>query len=1273
MNCPSCGQLNRDGATFCTRCGSPLNAPAVCPKCGTPAEADDQFCAACGEPLTATPTATSAAAPVSTQPTTFCDGRYQVVRFLGEGGKKRVFLAHDTRLDRDVAFALIKTEGLNAEGETRIRREAQAMGKLGDHPHIVPVYDIGEEAGQPYLVTQLMGGGDVEGVIEKAPDHRVPLETALRIADQVCQALEYAHAKGIVHRDLKPGNVWLTADGTAKLGDFGLAVALDRSRLTQAGMMVGTVHYMPPEQAIGGEVTPRSDLYALGAMLYEMTCGRPPFVGDESVAIITQHLNTPPVAPSWHVPDLPSGLEALLLRLLEKDPAKRPAAASEVRSALAGVASLATRRRGPDRDETEDAVEKPLSDPLYGRTFVGREQELHQLQSAFDAAVSGQGSLAMVVGEPGIGKTSLCEQLATYVAVRGGRALVGHCYEEGSLSLPYLPFVEAMRSYVLTREPDDLRRDLGSGATEVARLVSEVRDRLQVELRPPGDPEDDRWRLLQAVSGFLHSASMIQPLLLVLEDLHDADRGTIDLLLHLARNLQGARILIVGTYRDVEVDRGHPLSSALAELRRAGSLLRVPLRGLTVDEVQRMMSMVRGQEVPWSRAEAIHRQTEGNPLFVQEVLRYLVEEGIVVREAGRYLLTDAEAGIPEGLRDVVGKRLSRLSEKTNQVLSVAAVIGREFRLDVLQKVAGLPEEELYGTLEEATERAVVEQRQAVGWVVFRFTHAFFRQTLYEEIFVPRRIRLHQQVGNALEEVYGRRLEEHAAELAEHFVQSTESSDLDKALRYCELAAERSMQVFAYGEAIRHLERALSTQEVLDPDDKAKRCRLLLLLAEALGPAGEPQRAADQVAEEAFALAEAVHDSALASEACAVAFDSLTRHGGVSGSAGGAGPRWAERADRHAMPGTAARVYADLALGLVAWGERRFADRSISYRRALDGARRLGEPRLLFDCGVYMLSGMDLGSWQEILALASELAGLPREGTGSLTLAEVLNSCASSLLAAGDRDSAEALWRELGEMNSRTGDRFLAVRSATLAITVATLDGELERAVDAAANFSALAEEAGSPLYGLQAGMRAMRANIYLGRVQVALDGLIRFQEARGRDNPERRALCLAYLGQTADGEDLLDDYMTRWSSSPPGPETGLAEVLYLLELAVLLEKHDAAGLLSSLLRPLAHLLSTRDLDLNCVARHLGAAAALLDNRDDARTLYEQALAVCGKVRFRPEIALTRLQLAELMLDHYPNEQVTARTHLDFAIEEFRAMKMQPALERALGHKGLLKA
>ena len=184
-----------------------------------------------------TPTPT----PPSEQPTSFANGRYQVQKFLGEGGKKKVYLAQDTLLDREVAFALIKTEGLDDLSRTRITREAQAMGRLGSHPHIVTVFDLGEQEGQPYMVTELMGGGDVEGVIQDATDHRIPLEQAINITRETCRGLEFAHSRGIVHRDLKPGNVWLTQDGTAKIGDFGLAVAIDRSRLTTEGTMVGTL------------------------------------------------------------------------------------------------------------------------------------------------------------------------------------------------------------------------------------------------------------------------------------------------------------------------------------------------------------------------------------------------------------------------------------------------------------------------------------------------------------------------------------------------------------------------------------------------------------------------------------------------------------------------------------------------------------------------------------------------------------------------------------------------------------------------------------------------------------------------------------------------------------------------------------------------------------------------------------------------------------------------------------------------------------------------
>ena len=377
MDCLSCGHENPDDARFCMTCGlSLLPLRRSCDACGAEAPVEARFCMACGaslvdpetlaSPTAASPAARQTSAPTPTNPaspstelrtspstelrTSFAGGRYQVKKFLGEGGKKKGYLAHDTLLDRDVTFALIKTDGLDDTGRQRITREAQAMGRLVSHPHIVSVFDLGEEpvgaqhaapdsapATQPFMVTELMGGGDVEGAIEKAPDHKLVLERALEIAAQTVRGLEFAHSKGVVHRDLKPGNVWLTADGVAKIGDFGLAVTIDRSRLTREGMMVGTVSYMPPEQATGGEITPRSDLYSLGAMLYEMVCGRPPFVGDDSVAIIGQHLNTPSVSPSWHRPDCPPALESLILRLREKDSGKRPESASIVRQALESI------------------------------------------------------------------------------------------------------------------------------------------------------------------------------------------------------------------------------------------------------------------------------------------------------------------------------------------------------------------------------------------------------------------------------------------------------------------------------------------------------------------------------------------------------------------------------------------------------------------------------------------------------------------------------------------------------------------------------------------------------------------------------------------------------------------------------------------------------------------------------------------------------------------------------------------------------------------------
>jgi tetratricopeptide (TPR) repeat protein/archaellum biogenesis ATPase FlaH len=1207
------------------------------------------------------------------QPVSFAGGRYQVKKFLGEGGKKRVYLAHDNVLDRDVAFALIKTEKLDETTRTRIIREARAMGRLGDHPNIVTIHDMGEYEGQPYIVLPVMPGGDVEGLIEKAPEHRLPLDKAIEIARSVCKGLEFAHSKGIIHRDLKPGNVWLSADGTAKIGDFGLAVAVDLSRLTQSGMMVGTVAYMPPEQAMGGKVTARADLYSLGAMLYEMVTGRPPFVGDDSVSIIGQHINTPPVSPSWHRADLPPALETLIMQLLEKDPEKRPESATVVLQVLEAIGA------GKIKEPSKEAA--PSENPIYRRVFVGREPELKQLQTAFDGAMSGQGALMMVMGEPGIGKTALCEQLSTYVTLRGGKTLVGHCYEEGSLSLPYLAFVEAMRSYVLSREVKNLREELGTGAADIARIVSEIRERLKVKLRPQKDPEEERYRLMQAVTSFLTNAACVQPLLVVLEDLHDADKGTLDMLTHVSRHLAGTRLLVVGTYRDVEVDRSHPLSAALAELRRVATYGRVTLRGLNPDEVRRMLESITRESVPWGLAEAVHRQTEGNPLFVQEVVRYLAEEGLITQKEGRWRPakdTPLEMNIPEGLRDVIGKRLSLLSKECNQLLSVASVIGREFGIDTLRAVVAMKEDIFVNALREAVRLSVLEERSQVGVVRYRFAHAFFRQTLYEEMIAPQRLKLHQQVARALEKQYEKRLEEHAAELAEHFSQSTDPADLKKAIEYGEMAAKRASDVYAYGEAIRLLEQALKVQKVLNPDDKEKVCDLLLALGDALRVGGEPERAFSIELKQAFDLAEEIRDGERASRACTLALSSLIFHG--SGGLGSwdnpESAPWVERADRYARPDTLARVWANLGVGEMkastALLTRRFDLANEGYRLLIynfEIARHAGDPEALWTAFCSRtLHGSAPQHTGERLRLAREMLERSHEGVSMVMYGTALLLIIHVFLETGQRKEAEKVFNELCRVTERSRQVNLLLITMAVEGDLAVMDGRLQDAEAIGEKMRRRGEELGMAELGrLYSAMTDYPTLFYLGHI----DELLKRWQSWGYS--DMSAALLAHAGRNAEAMEILEHTVVARPGfgSPEDEIRELWDAIYL-DAAVKVEYRRAAGML--LERFAGSGLYTTGLILpTCITRHLGGAAALLKRYDEALKYYNEAIKVCTEMRFRPELALTRLQLAELLLEHYPDEKKQALEHLDFVIKEFREMKMQPSLERALRHKDILKA
>ena len=879
---------------------------------------------------------------------------------------------------------------------------------------------------------------------------------------------------------------------------------------------------------------------------------------------------------------------------------------------------------------------------------------------AFDAAVSGQGGLVMVVGEPGIGKTALCEQLATYVELRGGKALVGHCYEEGSLSLPYLAFVEAMRTYVLAHDPEACVRTSAPAPATWRASSRRCATRSQVELRMP--------RTRKTTAGVCSSSDVLSAQCSLRAAFgRRAGRpalgrpGTLDLLLHFARNLEGARLLIVGTYRDVEVDRTHPLSATLADLRRINTFLRVPLRGLTVDEVHRMYEAIRGQSVLWAQAELVYRQTEGNPLFVQEVLRYLVEEGVVYREGGRYQVREgdqaSEAVIPEGLRDVVGRRLSRLDERANQVLSIASVVGREFRLDVLLDVANMQEEEVVKALEEAQERAIIEERPLAGSLGFRFTHALFRQTLYEEIFSARRIRWHQEVARALERIYSRRPEEHAAELAEHFANSVDRTDLEKAVAYGELAAKRAMSVFDYGEAARRIELAIKAQEVLDPDDAIRNCDLLLTLGEALlALGGARQRIGQEVAPRALAYAEQLDDHKRAWGACRLVIDA---------NVGGQQPEdfthWQEIAERHVGDNPEARVRLIRSKAGSAFQLQRAQEAAVLTREAIDLAKSLHDIENEFSAPFLGLATDVLGADER--RLLEEYGSRDRAGVSNQTLSVFLYGCSAAYLRWGDRPRAEDLFRELEVLASQTRRASAVFGFQILESVFKMINGRLEDAVKVAKSVpQAFGANAGNPLIlqivGLLGDTRlaeevpdSARPDPYPSSGEIAAHPLLSF--------------C---RGSSAAAEPLFKQLLAEF---PAGLEDNLVEPTALLESAMGLRDHATVERFFSFIAGRSD--SPWALGFVGRARLLGDAAVMLGRSEKARDHYEQAITACEAIAHRPELALTRAHLAELLLDHYPDEHDAAIEHLDFAIAEFREMKMQPALERALGRRGLLKA
>ena len=1229
-----------------------------------------------GEPPDPRP---AASAPTPAQPSSFASGRYQVKRFLGEGGKKKVYLAHDTLLDREVAFALIKTEGLDEAGRSRISREAQAMGRLGSHPHIVTVFDLGQEQDQPYMVTELMGGGDVEGAVEDAPDHRLPLEQSINIAQETCRGLEFAHSRGIVHRDLKPGNVWLTQDGTAKIGDFGLAVALDRSRLTTEGMMVGTVSYMPPEQAMGGEVTPQSDLYSLGAMLYEMVTGRPPFLGDDSVAIIGQHINTPPVAPTWHNGQCPRALDALILRLLAKDPSGRPESATDVLSALDAI-DLSD---GPPLERGEGGISDPHAlDSLASGVFVGRQREMGDLNAALEDALSGRGRLVTLVGEPGIGKTRTAQELATYAGLRGAQVLWGRCYEEQGVP-PYWPWVQAIRSYIQERDPERLRSEMGSGAADIAEIVSDLRERLpDVQLPPPSQPEQARFRLFDSITNFLKTASRTQPIVLMLDDLHWADKPSLLLLEFLARELSGARLLVVGNYRDVELSRQHPLAETLGELNRsaAGGLQRVLLRGLAQVDIGRFIEVAAGIMPPQGLVTAVHTQTEGNPLFVTEVVRLLVQDQALTPAFGLPSPSGGGVGgegdswtvrIPEGVREVIGRRLNRLSQRCNETLTVASVIGREFELQQLVPlIEDVSEDRLLEVLEEALAARVVEELpSAVGR--YQFTHALIQETLAVELSTTRRVRLHSRIAEALEELYGAGAQAHAAELAHHFAEAEGVLGTEKLVRYSLLAGERALGSSAHEDALAHFQRGLTGKAGQPMDEEAA------ALLYGLGRAQAATLERSQLGEAVASLVRSFDYYAETGDVDQAVFVAEYPLSSLFGYRTGMAQLIARAVELVPPDSHAAGRLLSHYVRVIGSEEGDYSAAHEAQERALAIAKREGDMALEMQT---LASACSL----DILHLHPE-KGLEK-ALRAIELARHIDAphaelaaryyAALSLLSMGNPEEARQHATAMLATSDRLRDRFWLAMAFSINMNVYRLEGNWQAARDFGDRGLAV-----MPSHSVLLGMR-VPYEYETGELGQGEDYLARFLEVvlLTPPGPTFEYACLAWFLPIIDRVAGVTDHFgaaeaaaeTVLSSPSAGPAFVLWARAGLALMAVQQGDAIAAKKQYAALEPQRGAMVA--LGVQVLDPLLGMLSMTFGELDQSMSHFEDALAFCRKAGYRPELAWTCCDYADALRERdAEGDRAKAITLLDESLAISSELGMRPLMERVLSRREILRA
>ncbi|MGC9963689.1 MAG: AAA family ATPase, partial [Acidimicrobiales bacterium] len=883
--------------------------------------------------------------------------------------------------------------------------------------------------------------------------------------------------------------------------------------------------------------------------------------------------------------------------------------------------------------------------PLPGRLalrptvgVVGREAETAAINDATKRVSAGEGrEVVLVSGEAGLGKTTLVAEAARAAFDNGCGVLFGHCEED--LATPYQLFAEALRHYVTHASEDQIRAHIEEHGSELSRLVPALASRIpNLPVSKATDTDTERYLLFAAVVGLLATMSKDQPVVLVLDDLQWADKGSLLLLRHLAATEQAMRLLILGTYRDSELSQSHALRETLGVLRRHNGVSRIELAGLDDTGVISLMEATAGHtldDTGVGLAHAVYRETDGNPFFVSEVLRHLAETGAIFQdETGRWTADDSmeQIALPDSIREVIGGRVVRLGEAAGRILSIAAVIGRDFDLDLLVRATKASEDELLDILDAASAVALVRELADTGR--YNFAHALIQNTLYQDLGPNRRARAHRQVAEALEELCGDRPGARVGELARHWTSASQPIDLAKAINYSRQAGDSALAALAPADALSYYAQALDLYpQATDPDPV-----LGIDLAIGLGTA---QR---QTGDSAFrdTLLGAARRAADLDDTDRLVAASLANDRGYYTNTGSIDADKVEilemslarlPADNPNRALVLATLCSELTYGSPLERRQALADEAIAI------AQSFGDDATIVRVLNHIAYPLQVPSQcgQTLARTADALVRAERVGDPALLFPAAYFRY-SAAAAAGDIDEVDRCYEIIGSTAQQVDQPTLTWQATVARSLRAQIAGDIDQAEQFATQALQIGADGGEPDAETIFGSQFMVVSLLRG----TMGELVPLIEQMVADNPGLPvfaavlALGHAEADRTDDARRLLNAFTTA-DFDLPMDNVWITGITLYSDAAIACRDSKYAGPLFDRLSPWVDQLSTAGITgaLGPISHYLGGLATVLGRFDEADAYFAQSAAMCDRIGMKFYAARNDLWWGRMLAERRP--------------------------------------